>query len=72
MSDETRQLRRIIHGSVRDTPDAYSIQAQAGPVTAQALEGLIFRAAHPVVERLAPTRPSCGRRCCRTSCARCW
>jgi hypothetical protein len=34
--------------------DAYRIQAQAGPVTDQALEGIIFRAAHPVVDGLAP------------------
>jgi hypothetical protein len=34
--------------------DAYRIQAQAGPVSDQALEGLVFRAAHPVVHSLAP------------------
>jgi hypothetical protein len=34
--------------------DAYRIQAQAGPVTDQALEGIIFRAAHPIVDSLAP------------------
>jgi hypothetical protein len=34
--------------------DAYRIQAQARPVTDQVLEGLIFRAAHPVVAQLAP------------------
>jgi hypothetical protein len=34
--------------------DAYRIQAQAGPVTDQVLEGIIFRAAHPIVDSLAP------------------
>lgn len=37
MSDETRALHRIISASVRDMADAYRIQAQAGPVSAQAL-----------------------------------
>ena len=54
MSDETRELHRIISASVRDRLDAYRIQAQAGPVSDQALEGIIFRAAHPVVDSLAP------------------
>jgi len=34
--------------------DAYCIQTQAGPVTDQALEGLAFRATHPVVNVLTP------------------
>ena len=34
--------------------DAYRIQAQAGPVTAQALEQIVSRAAQPVVHSLAP------------------
>jgi hypothetical protein len=54
MSDETRELHRIIRASVRDMLDAYRIQAQAGLVSDQALEGIIFRAAHPVVDSLAP------------------
>ena len=33
---------------------AYRIQAQAGPVGDQALEAILFRAAHPVVNILAP------------------
>ncbi len=54
MSTEVSELHRIIRASVRDMLDAYRIQAQAGPVSDQALEGIIFRAAHPVVDRLAP------------------
>ena len=34
--------------------DAFRIQAQAGPVTDKALEEIIFREAHGVLERLAP------------------
>lgn len=54
MSTEARELHRIISASVRDILDAYRIQVQTGPVSDQALEGIIFRAAHPVVARLAP------------------
>jgi hypothetical protein len=34
--------------------DAYRIQASAGPVTDKALEEILFRAAHGVVQSLAP------------------
>jgi len=34
--------------------DAYRIQAQAGPVTDKALEEILFRAAHEVIQSLAP------------------
>jgi hypothetical protein len=54
MSTGASELHRIISASVRDMLDAYRIQAQAGPVTDPAIEGIIFRAAYPVVGRLAP------------------
>lgn len=54
MSTETRDLHRLIRATVRDMPDAYRIQAQTGPVSDQALEGIIFRAAHPIVHSVAP------------------
>ena len=54
MSTEAGELHRIISASVLDMLSAYRIQAQAGPVSEQALEGIIFRAAHPVVNTLAP------------------
>jgi hypothetical protein len=38
MSDETRELHRIIRASVRDMLDAYRLEARAGPVSAEALE----------------------------------
>jgi len=34
--------------------DTFRIQAQSGPVTDKALEEIIFRAAHGVMESLAP------------------
>jgi hypothetical protein len=54
MSTEASELHRIISASVRDMLDACRIQASARPVTDQALEGLVFRAAHPVVNVLPP------------------
>ena len=54
MSTEAEELQRIISASVRDMLDAYRIQAQAGPVTEKALEEIIFRAAHDVLQSLAP------------------
>lgn len=54
MSTEARELHRIIRASVRDMLDAHRLQAQAGPVTDKALEEILFRAAHSVVDSLAP------------------
>jgi hypothetical protein len=54
MSTEASELHRIISASVRDMLDAYRIQASAGPVTDTALEQILFRAAHGVVQSLAP------------------
>jgi hypothetical protein len=53
MTEEAKELHRIISATVRDMLSAYRIQAQAGPVSEQALEGIIFRAAHPVVNSVA-------------------
>ena len=54
MSTETEELHRIISTSVRDMLDAYRIQAAAGPVTDKALEEIVFRAEHGVLQSLAP------------------
>jgi hypothetical protein len=54
VSSEAEELHRIISASVRDMLDAYRIQASAGSVTDKALEEIIFRAAHGVVQSLAP------------------
>ena len=54
MSTEAEELHRIISASVRDMLDAYRIQAKSGPVTDKALEEIIFRAKHGVLQSLAP------------------
>ena len=56
MTEEAKELHRIISATVRDMLSAYRIQAQAGPVSDQALEAkaILFRAAHPIVNILAP------------------
>jgi hypothetical protein len=50
VSTEAEELHRIVSASVRDMLDAFRIQAQAGPVTDKALEEIVFRAAHGVME----------------------
>ncbi len=54
MTEEARELHRIISASVRDMLDAYRIQVQAGSVTDKALEEILFRASHGVLQSLAP------------------
>jgi hypothetical protein len=54
VSTEAEDLHRIISTSVRDMLDAFRIQASAGPVTDKALEEIIFRAEHGVLQSLAP------------------
>jgi hypothetical protein len=54
MSEEAQELHREASASVSDMLSAYRIQAQVGRVSEQALEGILFRAAHPIVNILAP------------------
>ena len=54
MTAEAHEFHRIISASIRDMLSAYRIQAQAGLVSDQELEVILFRAAHPVVNILAP------------------
>jgi hypothetical protein len=54
VSTEAEELHRIISTSVRDMLDVFRIQASAGPVTDRALEEIVFRADHGVVQSLAP------------------
>jgi hypothetical protein len=53
MSTEAAEIQRIISTNVRDMLDAFRIQASAGPVTDKALEEIIFRAEHGVLQSLA-------------------
>jgi hypothetical protein len=52
MTTEAENLHRSISASVRDMLDAYRLQAQAGHVKDRALEEIIYRAAHPIVDSL--------------------
>jgi hypothetical protein len=54
MSTEAEELHRIISASVKDMLDAFRIQAQAGTVSDKALEEIVFRAEHGVLQSLAP------------------
>jgi len=54
VSEEVKELHRIISASGRDMLSTYRIQAEPGPVSDQALDAMLFRAAHPVVNILAP------------------
>jgi hypothetical protein len=54
MAEEAKELHRIISASVRDMLNEYRLQAHPGPVTDKALEEILFRAAHGVVQSLAP------------------
>ena len=54
MTTEAEEIQRITSASVRDMLDAFHIQASAGPVTDKALEEIVFRAEHGVVQTLAP------------------
>jgi hypothetical protein len=54
MSTKAEELHRIIRASVRDMLDAYRLQAQARPVAEKAIEEIVFRASHGVVQSLAP------------------
>ena len=51
---EAEEIRRITSASVRDMLDTFRIQASAEPVTDKALEEIVFRAEHGVVQNLAP------------------
>ena len=53
LSTDAEEIQRIISASVRDMLDAYRIQASAGRVTDTAIEQILFRAAHGVVQSLA-------------------
>jgi len=54
MTEEARELHRIVSASVRDMLDASRLQPQAGPVTDKSPEEILFRAAHGVVQSLVP------------------
>jgi len=54
MAEEARELHRIISASGRDMLTEYRLQVRGGPLTDKALEQIIFRSAHGVVQSLTP------------------
>jgi hypothetical protein len=55
--DEARKWQRIIRASVREACDTWRIQAQAGPVTREALQAIVYRAAVPMLGLLEHQPP---------------
>ena len=53
MTEKARDLHRVIDASVRDMLSAFRIQVQVGRLSEQALEAIVFRAAHPIVNSVA-------------------
>jgi hypothetical protein len=51
---DARELHRVITGSVRELPETVRLEQQAGAVDTAQLERLIFRAAAPIVQSVAP------------------
>ena len=56
-SAEARKWQRVIRASVREACQTWRVQAQAGPVTTQALEAIINRAAVPILDLLQDQPP---------------
>ena len=53
MAPNARELHRVITASVRERLETARLEAQAGPVDADQIERLIFRAAAPIVQSVA-------------------
>jgi hypothetical protein len=56
-SAEARKWQRVIRASVREACQTWRVQAQAGPVTTEALEAIINRAAVPILDLLLRGQP---------------
>ena len=56
-SEEAQKWQRIIRGSVREACATWRVQAQAGPVTTEALHTIINRAAVPILALLQDLTP---------------
>ena len=51
---DARELHRVTTASVRELLETARIEAQVGPVDEDQIERLIFRAAAPIVQSVAP------------------
>jgi len=56
-SSEASQWHRVIRESVREACATWRIQRQAGPVTSEALEAIVYRAAVPILTLLQDQAP---------------
>jgi hypothetical protein len=56
-ADEARKWHRVIRDSVREACETWRIQRQAGPVTSEALEAIVYRAAVPILTLLQDQAP---------------
>jgi hypothetical protein len=54
---EARNLHGLIRRSVRECLEMWLLQAQAGPVTPEALEGILARSAVVLLQRLEEQPP---------------
>ena len=54
MTTDAETIQRRLSESVRDMLNEYRLQAHVGAVTDKALEEILFRAAHGIVQCLAP------------------
>jgi hypothetical protein len=51
-SAEAREWHRIIRASVRECLETWTLQAQAGPVTVEAVETILARATVPILRQV--------------------
>ena len=56
-ADEARKWNRVIRDSVREACETWRIQRQAGLVTSEALEAIVYRAAVPILTLLQDQAP---------------
>jgi hypothetical protein len=56
-SPEAHEWHRIIRASVRECLEAWTLQAQAGPVTVEALEAILARATVPILRQVEERQP---------------
>ena len=54
MSTRATAIHRRVRDAVRDTVSANRIQASAGPMTDETIDGILFRGAHQVMQSLSP------------------
>jgi hypothetical protein len=56
-STEAREWHRIVRASVRECVETWVLQVQAGPVSVEALETILARAALPILRQMEERPP---------------